>query len=107
MTAAHRFELTEAQRDAWLEQANILKQTLSPHPGCLFLEFGIPRMGTRVDAIALIGSLVLVLEFKVGEDQFLTKDIDQVMDYALDLQNFHEASHHALIAPVLVATSAS
>jgi hypothetical protein len=107
MASRNRFELTEAQRDAWVEQANILKQALSGHPGSLFLEFSIPRMGTRVDAVALIGSLVLVLEFKVGEDQFLTQDIDQVMDYSLDLQNFHEGSHHALIAPILIATSAA
>jgi hypothetical protein len=28
------------------------------------------------------------------------------MDYALDLQNFHEGSHNAIIAPILVATRA-
>ncbi|MBT8282285.1 MAG: DUF2075 domain-containing protein, partial [Muriicola sp.] len=29
-----------------------------------------------------------------------------VTDYALDMQNFHEGSHHAILAPILVATKA-
>src|SRR5450631_623242 len=32
--------------------------------------------------------------------------IDQVVDYALDLKNFHEGSHHRPVVPVLVATAA-
>src|SRR5262249_54553610 len=32
--------------------------------------------------------------------------IDQVMDYALDLKNFHEGSHHRYVVPVLVSTHA-
>ena len=32
--------------------------------------------------------------------------MDQVVDYALDLHNFHEGSHHAYIAPVLICTEA-
>lgn len=32
--------------------------------------------------------------------------IDQVLDYALDLKNFHESSHDHYIAPILVATNA-
>jgi hypothetical protein len=28
------------------------------------------------------------------------------MDYALDLRNFHEGSHNAIIAPILIATQA-
>ena len=31
---------------------------------------------------------------------------DQVMDYALDLKNFHETSHEQFIAPILIATQA-
>ena len=33
--------------------------------------------------------------------------MDQVLDYALDLKNFHEASHAPPIAPVLIATAAN
>ena len=38
---------------------------------------------------------------------FLLQDVDQVVDYALDLHNFHEGSHNAYVAPVLICTRAS
>jgi len=52
----------------------------------------------------LIGPVIFVLEFKVGEKAFTTHAIDQVCDYALDLKNFHEPSHDKFIAPVLIST---
>ena len=54
----------------------------------------------------LIGPAIFVLEFKIGEKEFLSYAIDQVWDYALDLKNFHESSHEHFIAPVLIATKA-
>ena len=64
-------------------------------------------MGRRIDVLLLIGPVIFVIEFKVGEREFEAKDLDQVTDYALDLQNFHEGSHERYIAPILVATQAS
>ena len=102
------FDLTTSQREAWLEQATILQQVLLSHQaGAIYLEFIIPRMGRRIDAVVIIGAVIFVLEFKVGERDFRTEDVDQVVDYALDLQNFHEGSHDAYIAPVLICTRAS
>ena len=46
--------------------------------------------------VLLIDSVIFVLEFKVGEKEFTSYAIDQVMDYALDLKNFHETSHEQL-----------
>ncbi len=106
MARENPFDLTLAQRDAWLEQAGILRRVLARHTGSLYLEFSIPRMGRRIDALAIIGPVVFVLEFKVGEATFSSQDVDQVVDYALDLHNFHEGSHEAYIAPVLICTSA-
>ncbi len=63
-------------------------------------------MGERIDVVLLIGPAIFVLEFKVGERVFTSSALDQVCDYALDLKNFHEASHSRLIAPILIATSA-
>ncbi len=63
-------------------------------------------MGRRVDVILVIGSVVFALEFKVGETAYDRAAIEQVWDYALDLKNFHEASHNVTIAPILVATEA-
>ncbi len=63
-------------------------------------------MGRRVDVILVVGPAVFALEFKVGERAFDRAAIDQVWDYALDLKNFHEASHEVSIAPILVVTEA-
>jgi schlafen family protein len=106
MARRNDFDLTGTQRDAWLEQAEILRRVLAGRQGTLYLEFTIPRMGRRIDALVIIGPVIFVLEFKVGEQIFLSQDMDQVVDYALDLHNFHEGSHHTYIAPVLVCTRA-
>ena len=63
-------------------------------------------MGNRVDAVVLSHGIVFVLEFKVGATAYLPHDLDQALDYALDLKNFHSSSHHLPIIPVLVATNA-
>ena len=74
--------------------------------GSLFLEFSIPRMGRRIDAVLLLGSVVFVLEFKVGATVPTAEALEQVWDYGLDLKNFHEASHGLPIAPILIPTEA-
>ena len=96
------------QTDAWEDQIAILKNSLKPFAGsgAIHFEFNIPRLGKRIDAVAIIGSVVFVIEFKVGSDQFDAHAIDQVYDYALDLKNFHETSHDIHVAPILVATEA-
>jgi hypothetical protein len=102
------FPLEHTQRDAWLEEIRILKTVLESYKdnGSIYLEFSIPRMGQRIDAVLLIGAVVFVLEFKVGEEKYNSYAIDQVVDYALDLKNFHETSHEQYIAPILIATNA-
>jgi len=87
-----------------LEQIAFLQKNLEGLTGTLFLEFNIPRMGSRVDAVLLIGPVVFVVEFKVGEASFDRAAVDQVWDYALDLKNFHEASHQVSLVPILIAT---
>jgi hypothetical protein len=106
MARRNDFDLTGTQREAWIEQARFLQVLLAPYHGAIYLEFTIPRMGTRADAVVIIGPVIFVLEFKVGERHFHLQDLDQVVDYALDLRNFHEGSHEAYIAPVLVCTRA-
>ena len=100
------FSLEQTQRSAWLVEISILRKILSPRQGTIYFEYSIPRMGRRIDVVLLIGPVIFVLEFKVGEKDFLTYAIDQVWDYALDLKNFHDTSHEQYIAPVLIATEA-
>lgn len=100
------FALERTQGDAWAGQIKILQHSLAGLEGRLLLEFNIPRMGRRVDAVVLTGAIVYVIEFKVGAERYDRAALEQVWDYALDLKNFHAASHHVAVAPILVATGA-
>lgn len=104
----NNFALETSQRDAWLEEIRILKASLLPYleHGKVYFEYSIPRLGKRIDVVLLIGPVIFVLEFKVGEREFAAHALDQVCDYALDLKNFHESSHDRPIAPVLISTEA-
>lgn len=96
-----------SQRDAWVGQIAVLRTALDACDGSVFLEFDVPRIGSRIDAVLVTGPAVVVIEFKVGEHEFRIADRNQVWDYALDLKNFHQASHAAPIVPILVATEAT
>lgn len=90
-----------------MAQVQFLRSHLNGLSGALFLEFNIPRMGRRIDVVLLVGPVVFAIEFKVGEKMFDRSAVDQVWDYALDLKNFHEASHSVSIVPILIATEAA
>lgn len=102
----NEFDLEQTQRYAWTYEIEILKRILNGYNGSIFFEYAIPRMGRRIDVVLIINAVIFVLEFKVGEKEYLLSSIDQVWDYALDLKNFHETSHDHLIAPILIATEA-
>ena len=95
-------------REAWRSEILILKQVLAPYRdenGQIVFEYDIPRLGKRVDAVLLLRGIVFCLEFKVGESRILEADVDQVLDYALDLKNFHKFSADRIIVPILIATN--
>ena len=100
--------LETTQRDAWLSQIALLRDSLGTYVGRgrLYFEYVVPRIGRRIDVVLLIDHVLFVVEFKVGTAVFSTAAIDQVWDYALDLKNFHETSHAIAIAPILIATKA-
>ena len=84
-----------------------MKDVLTPfkdESAWILFEYTIPRLGKRIDVVILLRERVFVIEFKAGETEFLHQDVDQVMDYALDLKNFHQGSLDRLIVPILVAT---
>ena len=102
----NEFSLEQTQRNAWLEEVNILQKVLFNYQGAIYFEYSIPRMGRRIDVVLIIGPVIFILEFKVGETSFESSALDQVCDYALDLKNFHKTSHDQFIAPILIATKA-
>lgn len=105
LTRVHARTLEQTQLHAWLEEIEILKHVLGSRSGRVYFEYAIPRMGKRIDVVLLIGPVVFVIEFKIGESHFTATALDQVTDYCLDLKNFHEPSYDTFIAPVLVATA--
>ncbi|MCR5249242.1 MAG: DUF2075 domain-containing protein [Lachnospiraceae bacterium] len=94
-------------REAWEGEIEILQKELIPWKGSeghIVFEYDIPRLGKRIDVVLLLRGIVFCLEFKVGESVIHEADLDQVLDYALDLKNFHKFSRDRLIVPILIAT---
>ena len=103
-------EALTTTRDAWKAEIDIMKNVVSSlnnDDGQIIFEYDIPRLGKRIDVVLLYRGIVFCLEFKVGESKILESNIDQVLDYALDLKNFHKFSEDKVIAPILVATNYS
>jgi hypothetical protein len=99
-------KLSIQQSNSWKTQIQILKNQISSFNGKIYFEYTIPRMGKRVDNILIIENCIFVLEFKIGSDVFDKNAINQSFDYGLDLNNFHEGSHHKVIIPILIADKA-
>lgn len=102
------------QIDAWQKQISILrtvaealiKATSEALTWVVALEYPIYRLQRRIDAVLVTTDAILVFEFKTETRRFEAADRQQVEDYALDLSEFHAASHGKTIIPILVATHA-
>lgn len=94
------------QIDAWKEEIEIIRNVLQKlsYDGQIIFEYDIPRLGKRIDVVLLLKGIIFCLEFKVGESKILESDIDQVLDYALDLKYFHKYSSDKIIVPILIST---
>jgi Uncharacterized conserved protein (DUF2075) len=104
MTSHGQFALEIEQRNAWEVQIKILQRSLAGLSGRIHLEFDVPRIGSRIDAVLVMPTVIFPIEFKVGEGSHQRSHLNQAWDYGLDLKNFHKASHAAPIVPILVAT---
>ena len=109
-------DVGDNQKNAWIEEISIMKTVLASlmedtsqastkADGQIIFEYDIPRLGKRVDVVLLYRGIIFCIEFKVGESRILEADVDQVLDYALDLNNFHKFSQEKVIVPILVATN--
>lgn len=93
--------------EAWADEIHIMQEVLIPwkdEDGQVIFEYDIPRLGKRIDVVLLLRGLIFCLEFKVGEREMLQSNIEQVLDYALDLKNFHLLSQNRTIVPILIPT---
>lgn len=110
MAQADEMDTAATQKFAWSQEIEIMKNILRPYAqeeGWILFEYTIPRLGKRIDVVLLLRERIFVIEFKAGEENFLHQDVDQVLDYALDLKNFHQGSVDRAIIPVLVATEST
>lgn len=100
-------ETTLLQKNTWSEEINILQKEFARFDeGRIIFEYTIPRICKRVDVVFLHKNVVYLLEFKCGETEYKKGANEQVLDYALDLQNFQKESHDKTIIPIVVATEA-
>jgi hypothetical protein len=118
LASPHGYTLAPEQLSAWRLQLPVLRAALvdfaaraaaeaaDPPAPWIHLEFDIPRLGRRVDAVLVTSTAVIPIEFKVGAKKFNLLDYEQAWDYGLDLKNFHAPSHAAAIFPILCATDA-
>ena len=93
--------------EAWLGEILLLQSVLLPwkdEEAEIIFEYNIPRLGKRIDVVLLLRGMIFCLEFKIGQKDTLQSDVEQVMDYALDLKNFHRYSHDRIIVPILIPT---
>ena len=87
LARSNPFDLQEQQRNAWVAEITILKEELKDLTSATILfEYSIPRMGKRVDVILILNGLIFVLEFKINQLLYTGSDVDQCLDYALDLK---------------------
>jgi hypothetical protein len=105
LTSPHGYTLAPEQLSAWRLQLPILRAVLAevvprlaadpaaPAPW-LHLEFDIPRLGRRVDAVLVTHTAVLPIEFKVGAKKFQQTDYEQAWDYGLDHEFGMSTSRH-------------
>jgi Uncharacterized conserved protein (DUF2075) len=69
----------------------------------VLLEYEIPRLASRIDAVILADDIIFVIEFKFERKKYELADIRQAEDYALDLSDFHLESRGKTIIPILLA----
>jgi len=69
----------------------------------ILLEYEIPRLASRIDAVIIADDLIFVIEFKYDRRKYELADIRQAEDYANDLHDFHLESKHSIIIPILLA----
>ena len=100
-------DILTTTNEAWAGEIEIMQDVLRPwkdEPGEIIFEYDIPRLGKRIDVVLLLRGIVFCLEFKVGQKDALQADVEQVLDYALDLKNFHLLSQERTIVPILIPT---
>ena len=69
LTLASQHDVNDETSKSWVEEIETMREVLGPYEGrgSVYFEYIIPRMGRRVDVIAVIDGIVFVLEYKTAE----------------------------------------
>ena len=103
-------DASDSQIKAWQDAIKVLKNTVHElkntnseicSNSSIILEYTIPLESRRVDAILLLGDVVISTEFK-GKNMPLMADIDQAAAYARDLKAYHRVCDSSAVKCVLV-----
>ena len=78
IAANSAFAVEPSQRNAWVLQIEVLKSALTDTNGTIFLEYSVPRIGSRLDAVLISGPVIFAIEFKVGETEFTREDMNDL-----------------------------
>ena len=105
------YELNKQQEKSWKEFIKILLDVFVdlqtnnnlPNNSALLFEYKIPRREKRIDCVLIIGSKIIVIEFKFNDKTGNAGKI-QLEDYCLDLRDFHKESRNRKIFPILLST---
>lgn len=72
LTRASLHDVNDETSKSWVEEIEVMREVLTPYEGrgSVYFEYNIPRMGRRVDVIAVIDGIIFVLEYKIAERMF-------------------------------------
>ncbi len=73
----------------------------------VLLEYPLYRLRKRIDLVLISPTRIFIIELKVGASEAESADMRQVEEYALDLRDFHKASHDLSMSPILCCTELS
>ena len=94
------FPTESTQRDAWIEQIRILRPVVQPPQWAKHLfQYAVPRLGKTDRCCFAYRPRHLRCRVQGAKKEFTASAIDQVVDYAVDLKNFHETTHERTVAP--------
>ena len=82
LTLASQHDVNDETSKSWVEEIETTREVLAPYEGrgSVYFEYIIPRMGRRVDVIAVIDGIIFVLEYKTAERKFSREALVQVWD---------------------------
>jgi len=107
------YQLLGTQNKAWEDTLPILCKSLTTVLDLLpeaanwgvLLEYPLYRLRKRIDAVLIAHDRIFIIELKIGALEATGQDARQVEEYALDLRDFHRASHSAPMIPILCCTN--